>query len=137
MLEIEDAHNNDADHNNADHSIVLARELFLEENATPQNGSGTVGGNDRSRHSQMLGVCDCIDIGKLTCGFEDRTGVLGEFCFGQKLLFFDENDIDKANDAGEKECQFVGNIGAIFVQSFEHAVVCEGAQRIKDTVGNG
>ena len=77
-----------------------------------------------------------VDIRELTCRFKQRAGVLGRFCFENKLVFFNHDNINKADHSSCEERQFIRAVGRILVQRPEHKGICKRARCVKQAVCN-
>ena len=115
---------------------MLPAQLFLQEQAAPQDGSHAVGGDDGGGQ-RGLAAGEGVDVGQLTGGLKGRADVLGAFRLGQQLLLFDDDGVDEADDARDQKGQLVGDVGRILVQGFQHKIVGEGSRRVQNAVGNG
>ena len=84
----------------------------------------------------MRAIRQSIDIEELADGFADSAHVLRRFGARGQLLVLDEEHICAAEQARNKEGQFVSDVGGILAQGFKHKAVRKRARRIQDAVGN-
>ena len=115
---------------------MLGTQLFLQEDAAPKHGCGTVRGNDRRAHGDVRIVRQRVDVEELTDRFADGTDVLRRFGARGQLFVLDENDVRARNQTGEEEGQLVGDVRGILIQRFQNEAVGECSRRIENTIGN-
>ena len=118
-----------ADDHQRDHGIVFPRELFLQENAAPDDRRHAVRGNDRRCKRDVRRVGQRENICELTGRFKGRAEIFGRFLLCDQLLLPDQHDVHEAADRREEERQLIGAVGrrggviAAFVQRCERARV--------------
>ena len=135
-LHVEYAHDDDADKDHQNGGVVLGTQLFLQEDAAPKHGCGTVRGNDRRAHGDVRIVRQRVDVEELTNRFANSTDVLRRFRARRQLFVLDENDICARNQTGEEEGQLIGDVRGILIQRFQNEAVGERSRRIENTIGN-
>ena len=137
MLHIEDAHDDDADDSYRDGDIVLIGELFLQEDAAPDDGSCAVGGDNGRRHGKMLPVGNGEYVGGLSDRFADSADQLCAVGFRNKGGFLADHSNehkDKAYGARREERQLIGDIRRILLEGFQRDAVRKGARCIENTI---
>ena len=113
---------------------MLPGELFLQENAAPEDGRGAVGRDDGGRERNVRLVGQRVDIRELPRRLEQRTRILGRFGLEDELVLFDHNNINKADHGGGEERQLIRAVGRILVQRAEHKRVRKRTRRIEQAV---
>ena len=134
--DIEYADHDDADHDQRDHDVMLPGELFLQENAAPEDGRGAVGRDDGGRERNVRLVGQRVDIRKLPRRLEQRTRILGRFGLEDELVLFDHNNINKADHGGGEERQLIRAVGRILIERAQDERIGERARRVQQAVGH-
>ena len=136
ILHIKHTHDHDTGKGNRDAGVVLPAQLLFQEDATPQHGNHAVGGNDR-RCQGSFAAGQGVDVSQLSGGLKAGADVLGGFQLGKQLLLLDNYCIDKGGNTGNQEGQFIGDVGGILIQGFQHQVIGKGSGGVQKAVSDG
>lgn len=136
ILHIKYAHNHNTGKGYGNAGVVLPAQLFFQEDAAPQHGNHAVGGNDR-RCQGSFAAGQGVDVSQLSGGLKAGADVLGGFQLWQQLLLLDYYGVDKGGNTGNQEGQFIGDVGGILIQGFQHQVIGKGSGGVQKAVSNG
>lgn len=136
ILHIKYAHNHNTSKGYGNAGVVLPAQLFFQEDAAPQHGNHAVGGNDR-RCQGSFAAGQGVDVSQLSGGLKAGADVLGGFQLWQQLLLLDNYGVDKGGDTSNQEGQFIGDVGGILIQGFQHQVIGKGSGGVQKAVSNG
>ena len=136
ILHIKHTHDHDTGKGNRDAGVVLPAQLLFQEDAAPQHGNHAVGGNDR-RCQGSFAAGQGVDVSQLSGGLKAGADVLGGFQLGKQLLLLDNYCIDKGGNTGNQEGQFIGDVGGILIQGFQHQVIGKGSGGVQKAVSDG
>ena len=136
ILHIKHTHDHDTGKGNRDAGVVLPAQLLFQEDAAPQHGNHAVGGNDR-RCQGSFAAGQGVDVSQLSGGLKAGADVLGGFQLGKQLLLLDYYGVDKGGNTGNQEGQFIGDVGGILIQGFQHQVIGKGSGGVQKAVSDG
>ena len=136
ILHIKYAHNHNTGKGYGNAGVVLPAQLLFQEDAAPQHGNHAVGGNDR-RCQGSFAAGQGVDVSQLSGGLKAGADVLGGFQLWQQLLLLDNYGVDKGGNTGNQEGQFIGDVGGILIQGFQHQVIGKGSGGVQKAVSDG
>ena len=136
ILHIKYAHNHNTGKGYGNAGVVLPAQLLFQEDAAPQHGNHAVGGNDR-RCQGSFAAGQGVDVSQLSGGLKAGADVLGGFQLGKQLLLLDYYGVDKGGNTGNQEGQFIGDVGGILIQGFQHQVIGKGSGGVQKAVSDG